>query len=701
MDAQNIESYLICNHGRRALVTYRSVKKYYIRIETVRLDIHYLKTCRSKGIIPGFLWFKTANENLRSSQEYRESQRRLLNAEIDYKYQHLNNVKTSYQTSLNLLRECCPENIFQSLQEIITTICKPILDKKKQTIENKLYKLGYVNEPKCNVDRGVVKNLSTRILSDDEIDCLAHGLDYGLLPRNFDNMNAAGNIERFFHNVTDIFQKQKKLMADLKEKDVVIQNDVRVLSSKELTLACNLRSLTDSFRSQANRYQKQQHLIRTEQKKYHQLLKQLKHDKSIIVTRPDKGRGIVLLDRNDYISKMNAILSDTTKFSSRFDDPTIQRERRLTTLLRRLKKDGHITEEFYDMARPTGSNPGRLYGLPKTHKTDVPLRPVLSSIGTYNYGLGKVLKQMLSNTIQNEALIKDSFAFVKELKSLSKFSQCKMVSFDIVSLYTNIPLAETIQIILDHLYKDRTPPTTIPRDDMKKLLEFATQDSHFLFNGKIYDQKDGVSMGSPLAPLLAEIFLQDFEKKHLPSFKEKGIVYWKRYVDDTFVLLDPKVSAKEIAAQLSQCHPSLKFTCEEEYTTINKDLSKEGSSQKKFTHKNQYTAEKKRSTEEKKSTPRIALSFLDVLVERQPNIGFESRKYRKETFTGLLTKWDSFVPKQYKYNAISTMVYRATRICSTYEALHDEFDIIRGLALDNGYPVAFVESIIRRQLNLI
>ncbi|CAF4102211.1 unnamed protein product [Rotaria sordida] len=159
-------------------------------------------------------------------------------------------------------------------------------------------------------------------------------------------------------------------------------------------------------------------------------------------------------------------------------------------------------------------------------------------------------------------------------------------------------------------------------------------------------------MGSPLAPLLAEIFLQDFEKKHLSSFKEKGIVYWKRYVDDTFVLLDPKVSAKDIAAQLSQCHPSMKFTCEEEYTTINKDLSKEGSSQKKFSHKNQYTAEKKVSTEEKKSTPRIALSFLDVLVERQPDIGFESRKYRKETFTGLLTKWDSFVPKQYKYNAI-------------------------------------------------
>jgi hypothetical protein len=275
-----------------------------------------------------------------------------------------------------------------------------------------------------------------------------------------------------------------------------------------------------------------------------------------------------------------------------------------------------------------------------------------------------------------------------------------MVSFDIVSLYTNIPLAKTIQIILDYLYKDQTPLTTIPRADMKKLLEFATQHSHFLFNGKIYDQKDGVSMGSPLAPLLAETFLQDFEKKHLPSFKEKGIVYWKRYVDDTFVLLDSKVSAEDMAAQLSQCDPCLKFTCEEEYTITNKDLSKEGSPKKTFSHKIQYLTEKKDSTAEKKPIRRIALSFLDVLVERQPSIGFETRKYRKETFTGLLTKWDSFVPKRYKYNAISTMAYRATIICSTYKALHDEFDIIRDLALQNGYPVAFVESIIRRQLNL-
>jgi hypothetical protein len=81
-------------------------------------------------------------------------------------------------------------------------------------------------------------------------------------------------------------------------------------------------------------------------------------------------------------------------------------------------------------------------------------------------------------------------------------------------------------------------------------------------------------MGSPLAPLLAEIFLQHFERKHLPSFKEMGILYWKCYVGDTFVLLDPKVSAKDICTKLSQCHPALKLTVEEERLPIQEEIKK-------------------------------------------------------------------------------------------------------------------------------
>ncbi|CAF4176923.1 unnamed protein product [Rotaria sp. Silwood2] len=139
-----------------------------------------------------------------------------------------------------------------------------------------------------------------------------------------------------------------------------------------------------------------------------------------------------------------------------------------------------------------------------------------------------------------------------------------MVSFDIASLYTNVPLTETIEIILKRLYDGHAKPPAINQKDMKELLDLATKDSHFLSNGQLYDQIDGVSMGSPLAPLFAEIFLQDFEKKYLSSPEDMGIVYWKRYVDDTFVLFDPKFSVHHVCNTLSQYHPSIKFTVEKE-----------------------------------------------------------------------------------------------------------------------------------------
>ena len=139
-----------------------------------------------------------------------------------------------------------------------------------------------------------------------------------------------------------------------------------------------------------------------------------------------------------------------------------------------------------------------------------------------------------------------------------------MVSFDISSLYTNVPLDDTIQLILKNLYETRTTPPTIKRDDMEQLLIFATKRSHFLFDGKLYDQIDGVSMGSPLAPLLAEIFLQDFEKKNSSTFTSMGIMFYKRYVDDTFALINSTSSPSDICHQLSQFHKSIKFTYEEQ-----------------------------------------------------------------------------------------------------------------------------------------
>ncbi|CAF2442037.1 unnamed protein product [Rotaria sp. Silwood2] len=374
------------------------------------------------------------------------------------------------------------------------------------------------------IDRNVVKNLSSRTLSQDETECLAHELDYGLVPKNIDDMNIVSNVENFFQRVTDISQHHRKMMSEVSDKETVDGSNVRILDSKEMTLASNFRSITDSFRHRAYRFAKLQNRINTEHQRYRRLLQNLKNDKSIVVTRPDKGRGVVLLDKVDYLSKMHSLLNDTAKFSFLSHDPTITRETKLIKLLNRLLDAGSISKDFYSLAKPFGSIPGRLYGLPKVHKEDVPLRPVVSAIKTFNYGLGKVLSQLLSQFLVKKNMIRDSFSFVNQLLALPKYmSRYKMVSFDIASLYTNVPLTETIDIILKHLYDGHAKPPAIGRADMKELLDLATEKSHFLFNGQLYDQIDGVSMGSPLAPLFAEIFLQNFEKKYLS--RQLNLVY--------------------------------------------------------------------------------------------------------------------------------------------------------------------------------
>ncbi|CAF3283318.1 unnamed protein product, partial [Rotaria sp. Silwood2] len=122
------------------------------------------------------------------------------------------------------------------------------------------------------------------------------------------------------------------------------------------------------------------------------------------------------------------------------------------------------------------SNTGRLYGPPKIHKDNTPLRPVLSALGTLNYGLGKALTNILLDVIERKNIVRDPFSFVKELRTLPKsFCGYRMVLFDISSLYTNVPLDETTEIILKNLYETRSIAPTIQREDMKQPLIFVTK----------------------------------------------------------------------------------------------------------------------------------------------------------------------------------------------------------------------------------
>ena len=112
-----------------------------------------------------------------------------------------------------------------------------------------------------------------------------------------------------------------------------------------------------------------------------------------------------------------------------------------------------------------------------------------------------------------------------------------MASFDVTSLFTNIPLDETVQIVLDQQFSTNRLFQGFSRKELKDLLNLAMKNCHFVFNGKLYEQIDGVAMGSPLGLLFANIFLSHHEKTWLENcptdFKPH---FYRRYVDDSFIL---------------------------------------------------------------------------------------------------------------------------------------------------------------------
>ena len=105
-----------------------------------------------------------------------------------------------------------------------------------------------------------------------------------------------------------------------------------------------------------------------------------------------------------------------------------------------------------------------------------------------------------------------------------------------VSLFTKVPLDYTIELILDQIYRQKRVETKLKREEMKRLLQMCTKEMHFSFNGVIYRQVDGVAMGSPLGPVLANVFMVELEKSIVPQL-EGSIKLWYHYEDDTFTII--------------------------------------------------------------------------------------------------------------------------------------------------------------------
>ena len=146
---------------------------------------------------------------------------------------------------------------------------------------------------------------------------------------------------------------------------------------------------------------------------------------------------------------------------------------------------------------PSGSAPARIYGTPKMHKFSpsdsfLKLHLIVSSISTFNYNLARFLCDLLSPLVANDYSFKDTFSFVSQIKN-ANLSKKFLVSYDVSSLFTNMPLQETIDVAINLIF-NHNANLNITKKELKKLFLFATSQTHFIFNSKFYNQIDGVAM---------------------------------------------------------------------------------------------------------------------------------------------------------------------------------------------------------------
>ena len=384
-------------------------------------------------------------------------------------------------------------------------------------------------------------------------------------------------------------------------------------------------------------------------------LKHLKEDQTSMVLPADKGRVSVVMDTDTYHTKMSSLI-ENGPYQLLNKDPTDRLTRKLSEKLLTLKRSGHLSEAVYKKIRPRHKQPPRIYGLSKIHKADVPLRPIVSCINTFAYDLSAYLAYILSPLTGNsEFTVTNSAHFVSTINSETILGNEIMVSFDVESLFTNVPIDAAVQATLQKLENDPTlaDRTTLTPAQIADLLSFVLRSTYFQYNGSIYEQQEGAAMGSPVSAVIANLYMESFEEQAITTSSYKPRI-WKRYVDDTFTILD-RASVDSFLQHLNDQQPSIRFTMETE--NDNK------------------------------------LAFLDTAVSREPDGRLTTSVYRKPTHTDQYLAYDSHHPQSVKRGIVKCLYERAKRLVTKPSVISKEKKHLSSVLVSNGYPFSFLQKL--------
>ena len=321
----------------------------------------------------------------------------------------------------------------------------------------------------------------------------------------------------------------------------------------------------------------------------------------------------------------------------------------MNALLLSLSRAGAIPGPLYERLRSSAGKIPLLYGLPKVHKPGTPLRPIVSFINSPMYQLSKHLVSILSPLVgKSDSHVRNSAEFASFIAGQRLPSGTVLVSFDVVSLFTNVPVDLAVKVAHERLSVDTSlvERTALSADQVANLLRFCLDATFLAYRGELYQQSFGTAMGSPVSVTVANLVMEDVESRALSTHPVPP-PFWKRYVDDTLTVL-PQDEVQHFHEHLNSIEATIQFTIE---------MESEGT-----------------------------LPFLDTRITHHTDGSLSTTVFRKSTHTDKYLDFQSHHPLAHKVAVARTLFNRAEKICSDFPDTEKEKDHVAKALQNNGYP---------------
>jgi len=392
-------------------------------------------------------------------------------------------------------------------------------------------------------------------------------------------------------------------------------------------------------------------------------IKELSNNPNIVIKAADKGSAVVIQNRDDYIKEGLRQLSDDKFYVEVPIDLTDKHNKQVETLINELFNNNEISQKCATNLHIPQPRTPQLYLLPKIHKKTFPVpgRPIVSACNSPTERISKLVDHFLQPLVPlTKSFVRDTTDFLNKTINVGNLKPGTILcTIDVTSLYTNIPNDEGIAACRKqlHAYRQNNPSTaTMPHTmSLMRLLETVLTKNNFDFNGKHYLQVGGTAMGTKLAPSFANLFMANFEEKHVYPYPTKASL-WLRFIDDIFIIWEHGQTALDVFLDhLNSCHETIKFTAEHSHTSVN---------------------------------------FLDTTVHLTNEGTLYTDLYCKPTDAHNYLAFDSAHPEHVKLGLPYSQLLRVRRICTKLDDYDDNAVIIGAHFRRRGYPDNIIEKAI-------